>query len=151
MRKFCPGFTLIELLVTISIAAILFGIGVAQYNQFNRQQIFSQAVLNLKNNLRLAQNNALTVKKDCLGTLDGYEVAFSPTSYSFRAKCGVNYGGSTTINLPSSITITTFPSPNPILFKVLSQGTNIPGSTNIVLSGFGRIQTITVTSVGEIR
>lgn len=152
MKRPCRGFTLIELLVTMSIIGIIFGIGVAAYTQFNRRQILDQAAQELKNNLRLVQGKALAGEKNCSGgTMEGYEVTFSSTSYSFRAKCGLNYGTSTIINLPSSVTVTTFPSPNPILFKVLGQGTNINISTTIVLSGFGSTRTITITSAGEIR
>ncbi len=54
----------------------------------------------------------------------------------------------TLLSLPS---ITTFPSPNPLILKVLGQGTNIVNETDIVLSGFSKTQTVTVTSSGEVR
>jgi prepilin-type N-terminal cleavage/methylation domain-containing protein len=143
------GFTLVELLVTISIFTILFTIGVAKYNQFNRRQVVKQAALNLKTNLFSARNKALAGEKDCSGSLDGYEVTFSSDSYTFRAKCGTNYGASKTVNLPGSVVINS--SPDAIIFKVLGQGALIDGSPSIVVSGHGVEHTISVTTVGEIK
>ena len=149
MKKDCLGFTLIELLVVISLMTVLFTIGVAKYNQFNRLQVIKQAALNLKTNLRLVRDKALAGEKDCSGTLDGYEVTFSSNSYTFRSKCGENYGSAKTINLPSSVSVTS--SPDSVIFKVLGQGVIINGSSSIILSSYGVDQAVSLTSMGEIK
>lgn len=158
MRKSCSGFTLIEVLVVVSIITFLFSLGIAYYIQFNRRQIVVQAALNVKNSLRMAQNKASSGEKTCSGVLDGYEFYFGSTggkyTCGYRSKCGTNYGQYVTSELPSPVIISSFPTPNPILFKVLGQGTNIAGSTSIVLQGFNdsdNTQTITITNVGEIK
>lgn len=149
------GLTLIELMISITIFGILVGLGMASYNEFNRSQTLKQAALNLKSNLREAQNKALSGEKPTTGctVLDGFEVRFTAGNYTILAKCspGPTYGAATTLSLPSGVQITTFPSPNPLILKVLGQGTNIVNETDIVLSGFSKTQTVTVTSSGEVR
>src|SRR4030042_3903407 len=104
MKKTCPGFTLIELLVVFSVIAILFTIGFASYQSFNRKQIVVQAAKELKENLRLAQNKASVGEKPtgCTGTLNGWQVAFSgDSSYQIQAVCPPNTVNFKTITLPS--------------------------------------------------
>lgn len=156
MKKSCPGFTLIELLVTISIIGVLFGIGVAKYNEFNRRQILDQAAQELKSNLRLAQSKASAGEKPASGCamLDGYQVSFvdsNPDYYTIGAKCSPNSPAAESLSLPTGISFSSLPSSNSIIFKVLGQGTNVNVSTNIVLSGFGDTRTITVSATGEIK
>lgn len=176
MKKSAHAFTLIELLVTISIMGILFGLGLAKYNEFNRRQILVQTANELKSNLRGAQSKALGAEKDCSSskcggndgicgtndpnerTLEGWYVSFSSNSYQLYGRCcgsgvGCQTFGSKTIDLaPRGISVSAFPSPNPILFKVLSQGTDITGTTSIRLrfSGMADEQIIRVTNAGEI-
>jgi len=165
-RKFSrvnPGFTLIELLVTISIMGILFGLGVAKYNEFNRRQILDQAAQELKSNLRLAQDKALAGEKDCsvcqVGikcgdgddkVLDGWYVSFSSGSYQIYGRCGGQQFPTSpkTVNL-SSRNINIPSPPSPIRFKPLAQG--VDGATTISLSGYGETRPITVTGTGEIK
>lgn len=152
MKKTCLGFTLIELLVVISVVGILFTIGVARYQAFNRRQLLVQAAQNLKSNLRLAQDKALAGEKDCLGRLDGFRVSLAADSYSIRSQCdnGFNFGPATSFSFPPGITKTSDTSL--IFFKVLAQGVEITGSSEVILSGFGgETESITVTEVGEIR
>lgn len=153
MKKSCPGFTLIELLVVISIIGILFGLGVAKYNEFNRRQILDQTTQTLRNNLRLAQSVASSGEKPggCV-VLDGYQVSFSsgtPDSYTIQAKClGGLVGTAKIFKLPTTVKFTSLPSP--ILFKVLAQGTDLINDLTISLSSFGEFKIITVTKTGKI-
>jgi len=147
------GFTLIELLVVMTIIGILFGVGIAQYMNFNRSQILEQATQELKNNLRLAQAKSVNGEKpDECGVLDGYQVSFSsgtPNTYKIQAICeGSPTGEEKTFSLPSAVEFSSLPSP--ILFKVLAQGTNLNDDLTITLTAFGKTKTIKVTKQGKI-
>lgn len=153
------GFTLIELLVVITIVGILFGIGVAQYINFNRSQILEQAAQELKNNLRLAQTKAANGEKpEGCSILDGYRVSFfsggdSPDTYKIRAVCGGNEQGETkTFFLPSVIKFNPLPFPSQVLFKVLAQGTNLSDDLmiNLVFKDTSLQKTVRVSKNGKI-
>lgn len=151
MKKDCPslfGFTLIELLVVVSIIGILFGVGISAYNQFNRRQILTQAAKALKSDFRLAQSKALSGEKPegCTGSLNGYQVDFpNDSSYNLSALCSTPVLVKS-VPLPQNVTFSSVPTP--ILFKVLAQGVNRTQTIN--LTAFGRTQTVTVTSSGDI-
>jgi len=163
MEKFClkklsflAGFTLIELLVVMTIMGILFGIGVAQYINFNRSQILEQAAQELKNNLRLAQTKAVNGEKpgDCEDKLlNGYRVKFfsgNPDNYTLVAVCNGEEISASEVkyNLPSVVKFSSLPSP--ILFKVLAQGTDLDSDLTITLTAFEKNKTVTVTKQGKI-
>lgn len=174
MKKACSntlfskfGFTIIELLVSMSIIGIVFGVGVAAYTRFNRQQILFQAAQDLKSNLRLAQDKALAGEKDCspskcggsdgiCGTgdanerkLDGWYISFTENGYQIYGRCEGQTFGPPAIDLTKrSITIDS-PPPKPIRFKPLGQG--VEEATTITLSGTGGTEKVTVTETGEIR
>lgn len=92
------GFTLIELLIVIGIIALLATITIPSYISFSRSQELKQSGLNLKNNLRDAQNRALSSEKsatDCGqdsagNTLKGFYATFIPgnTNISIGGICG---------------------------------------------------------------
>ena len=58
------GFTFIELVVATGIMLALVGFGSASYVNFNERQILEQAAKDFKNNLKVAQQNAITGVKD---------------------------------------------------------------------------------------
>lgn len=156
MKRACPGFSLVELLVVASIMAILFSLSMAYYNQFNRSQILNQAVLELKNNLRLAQSMASAGEKpssDCDSplTLDGYQVTFSANLYRIQARCNDSLvvTGERVFNLPAAVVFQ--PVPSPIVFRVLARGIEGAGVITLFASAFDLTKSITVTGVGEIR
>jgi len=166
MKKLCPpklssviGFTLIELLVVMTIIGILFGIGVAQYTQFNRRQVLEQAAQELKNNLRWAQTKATNGEKPFGCTvLDGYGVSFfsggsNPDTYEIRAVCGgIEQGETKTFSLPSVIKFNPLPSPSSLLFKVLAQGTDLNSdlTINLVFTGTSLQKSVGVSKNGKI-
>lgn len=147
------GFTLIELLVTISIIAILFGVGMAQYMRFNRRQIVLQAAQKLKSGLRLAQDKALSgqnPKSWCNGdgeTLRGHRLSCSGSSFSIEAVCSSNLNPRPvkTESLSSEVTCS-----GSALFEVLGRGAE---ATSFTISGYGGefSETITITATGEIK
>lgn len=137
MKKFCPGFTLIELLIAISITAILFSIGTAQYMKFNRQQILDQAVLELKTNLTQARNMALAGKKTCSGGFDGILVVFDGVNenYTIYSSCDMDPGKRVQINFHQlSQGVKIKGNPGDILFKSLTGGTDLDSDELVTLS-----------------
>lgn len=154
------GYTLIEILVALTIIGLLFAVGYAGFRDFSRRQIVKDAAKEIQGDLRLAQGNAITGQKpegcNSLKTLDSYSfnvVSLSPAEYSIEANCGSSAIIVKSVNLPSGITLSA-PTPNPLKFKVLGQGTNI-GTDNWVLTltqvGTGNTTSVTVTAGGEIK
>lgn len=155
MKKDCSilaAFTLIELLVVISIIGILFTVGMAAYNEFNRGQILSQAAKTLKNDLRLAQSKASAGEKDsssCVNkTLEGWFVSFTSSSYTLYGSCDGTQFGQKIVNLPANVSLFTCCALGPLQFRPLAQGIS-PGVT-ITLSAFGKTQLIIVGTSGDI-
>ena len=150
MKKSCPGYTLIELLVTITIITLLFSIGMAQYNRFNRRQILVKAKDELVSNLRLAQSKSLAAEKPvaCTDILTGHKIKFiNNQNYKIVAVCGNEVDLKTDIVLPMGVIKQA--GPDEVFFRVLSQGS--PTDVTLTLSGFGETQTITITKAGEIK
>lgn len=160
------GYTLIEILVGLTIVGLLFGVGYANFRSFSRRQVVINAAKNIQGDLRLTQEIALAGQKpsdsNCdspANTLNGYNfTVLSPSSYEIRAVCS---GGSVasatkTVTLDSAATVASpFPVPNPIMFKVLGRGTNIPEGQNavitIVQTGTTTQSSITISSGGQIQ
>jgi len=134
------GYTLVEILVGLTIIGMVFGVGFASFRSFARRQSVSSAIRALKADLRLAQEQALAGKKpdspncNSPNLLDGYTFNVDSSSqYTIEARCT---GGSVTVKQVNLENIAlSIPFPNPILFKVLGQGTNIAGASqaNIVV------------------
>ena len=142
------GFTIIELLISMSIMALLFGIGAAKYVSFNQSQTIKQAGQKLRNDLRVVANKAITGEKMTCGTLDGYRVSFTSGQYLIAAACsGGTFVAVNTLSLPSGITFN--PVPGVVFFKVLGQG--VSSAATLTLSGFGKTEIITVNTSGEIQ
>ncbi len=158
------GYSLIEILVVLSILGILFAAGYANFRDFARRQTVSNAAKGIAGDLRLAQQMALSGQKpsdsNCTGAnvLNGFKFeVISSDHYEIRAICsGVNPPPATKdVILAAGVEIATpFPSPNPIIFKVLGNGTNI-GATNATLrvrqTVTGATQDIIITSGGRIQ
>jgi prepilin-type N-terminal cleavage/methylation domain-containing protein len=154
MRRL-KGYTLIEILVGLTIIAILFFVGYVNFRDFSRRQAISGAGKLLQGDLRIAQQLALSGQKptdaNCAGTnnLNGYffEISLSRTEYKIYASCsaGASAEITKTVTLPSGVTAS-YPSPNPILFKVLGQGTNLTNeSATITLTQDATANTFVVT------
>ena len=152
-RSPISAFTLIELLVIISIIGLLFTLGLAAYNNFNRRQLVDQATQELENNLRLAQSKAMAGQKPegCTGTLLGYRVEnlVSPEGdsyYTISAACSQSVViGTYTLSTGLSLT-----GPGSVLFKVLGQGTDVDQTATFNVSGFGKTNEVKVGVAGEI-
>lgn len=158
------GFTLIEIVVVVATMAILFGLGYANYRDFQRRQQLDGVVREFKGNLRLAQQLALSGKKPTgCTTLAGYRIRRNGTgAYEVVASCGGNERCSSDpdfcvneVVLPSNISIGTFaPSPgNRFMFQVLARGVNRDSNTTITFTHDFANDTsdIVITPSGEIR
>ncbi|MEK7526575.1 MAG: prepilin-type N-terminal cleavage/methylation domain-containing protein [Patescibacteria group bacterium] len=153
------GYTLLEILITISILAATFAAGYTGFREFSRRQAVNSVVNSVKSDLNLTQKQALDGKKPptCDGGLINY--AFQVTSsntYTISAKC-TNSVLIKSVTLPSGITINPTPSPNPIEFKTIGQGTNITASPasnyatfTILNSQINYSSQITIGSNGEV-
>jgi len=155
MKKTALGYTLIELLIVITLITLLFTLGMAQYNRFNRRQILIKAKDELTSNLRLAQSKSLAGEKpDTCGAeiLTGHKLIFENDNqnYKIMAVCGNDEEVKVGLSLP--IGVTKISGPDEIFFKGLSQGTDIVNQVEIVLEdSSGETRIITITSTGEIR
>lgn len=156
-EKLNRAYTLIEVLVVLSIIGVLFGIGYVSYRDFSRRQELAGVAKNIQGNLRKAQQSALSgVKPEGVycnsQTLIGYDFYMvSSSEYQIRANCA---GGNIVVldvNLPVSETLSM--TDNPILFKVLGNGTNIASSATItvVQTATGDSTQISVGSGGDIQ
>lgn len=150
------GYTLIEILVVLTIIGLIFAFGYANFRDFSRRQAVASAAKLIQGDLRFAQGNAITGQKPsgCNETLSSYAFrVISESQYVIRANCGSVNLDVKTVDMSSDI-ILSIPSPNPLKFKVLGQGTNI-GATDWTLvltqNGTANTATITVTAGGEIK
>jgi prepilin-type N-terminal cleavage/methylation domain-containing protein len=169
------GYTIIELLVGITIIGFLFSAGYAAFREFSRRQSLDAVARSMRGDLRFAQEQAMsgnkppndaTYKCGCPKTdpscgstnyLSGYNFKVTGgTTYEIQAVCSFGTPKeivTKTVTLTSGVTIGT-PSPNPILFKVRGDGTNIsttPATITLTQTGTALVQTITVTNGGEIK
>jgi prepilin-type N-terminal cleavage/methylation domain-containing protein len=159
------GYTLIEILVALTIIGLLFSVGYANFRSFSQRQVVLDAAKNLQGDLRLAQQMALSGQKpddpncNSPNTLNGYDFNIvSGSSYEIKASCsgGTVSAAEKTVDVSSGAAIASpFPSPNPILFKVLGNGTNISAggsaSIKIVQTGTTNQTTVTIGAGGQIQ
>lgn len=148
------AFTLIELLVGISIMAIVFTIGIANYRDFSRRQALVGVEKTLKGDLRTAQQLALAGKKpegSTCDVLNGYTFALTGSSgYRISANCSNGLGTSSIeyklVSLSGEFSIS---STNPTVeFKVLGHGTNLVSANTFTLSHTAGMQTTIVLGIG---
>lgn len=158
------GYTLIEILITMLIMALLMSVGLLSYRDLTRRQNIMNATRQLTGDLRLLQNDSLSGRKPagCNGTLNSYNfrvVNATPiTTYVEEAECA----GPPLVmilvkqaQLPSGTNFTALPSINPVRFKTIGDGTNIPSNQSVVLTVAGSATTftqrVTIEYSGSIR
>ncbi len=150
------GYTLIELLVGLSIIGIIFSVGLVGYREFSRRQALTGVSKQLKADLRLAQQLALTGQKPdgvSCNTLDGYQFSrVSASVYRILVDCA---GIATPyiykeVDLGSDVTLT---STNAIVtFKVLGQGTDLTvGNTLTLVHSSGNQNSMVIGIGGDVR
>ena len=154
------GYTLIEILVALTIVGLIFGIGYVSFRDFARRQAVAGMARSIVGDLRLAQEQALSGKKpsdifcDSPGTLNGYNFrVVSSQNYVLEANCSGGNVQTKTVTIPSDLFIST-PATNPITFKILGEGTNLPveGVTmNVTQRGTSHTRAISVSQSGKIK
>jgi len=150
------GFTLIELLVVIMTMGLLFGFGYANYRGFQRRQQLEGVVREFKTNLRLAQQLAITGKKEagCV-TLEGYAIVRKNNwSYAIEDRCSGGGGGTEikTVNLlPLNISVGPFPPGNRFTFLVLTQGVDKTVTVTFTQLSTSDTKSVVITQSGEIK
>jgi len=151
------GYTLIEMLVTLMIMGILFSVGYAGFRDFSRRQYVTNAVNQVKANLRLAQQKAISGEKHCTNpneTLNGYLFnVTNPSTYTIASACS---GGDVVINsytIPEGVSMSVTGT-NPILFRSVAQGTNLgaEGATiTFSYPGTSNTPIVTISASGGIK
>jgi len=148
------GFTLIELLVVFSIIAILSGVGVYTFGNYNKSQVFQQGYDNFVQTLNVAKSRAMSQVDSCPAgeSLNGYSVIIlSSSSYSLNVVCS-NPTLISSYTLPTGVNFLI--SSATILFPVVSGTAVIDGATEgsitITLTGLTKTKNVTVDSSGLI-
>ena len=153
------GYTLIEILVALTIVGLIFAIGYVNFRDFSRRQSLAGQARSMKGDLRLAQGEALAGNKPSdvfcnpPNRLNGFNFRVTGSStYRVEANCTGGNVITKNVTLPADMSIST-PSPNPITFKILGQGTNVTADAVITITQVGTsfTNTVTVTSGGEIK
>lgn len=165
--KFCAsgaGFTLIELLVVFSLTAILSGIGIVSFSNYNKLQQLNQSANNVRLLINQARFNSLSVVKkssDSSGVsqncgnqqLIGYYVEVINAASELRLYLDCNTLSPALIKavaLPKNLSFDPTTTCSIVRFNSLTampSGVVLP--CNIVISGYGQEKTISVDAGGN--
>ena len=165
-RKFLllKGYSIIELVVVLVIMAILFTVGFGNYRSYQKRQYLEGAVRQVKSDLRLAQEYALSGRKPpepagnvcTTNALVGYVFRMeSASTYSIYVRCATTdliIKGPET--LPPGVVVNPFPLVGgiDILFQILGKGVNNSFTLNLSWpSGGVTNRPVYVTRGGEIK
>lgn len=152
------GYTLIELLAVLAITGFVFTLGYGGFRLYAQRQQTTSLARSINADLRLAEEQAIAGKKPsgCVTTLQGYKFVVDGTNstYTVLASC---FGGDIvvkTVSIPKGFTLTP-PSTNPIIFKPIALGTNIPEGTSVTIkvtnSSINYSQSVVIGSGGDIQ
>lgn len=142
------GFSLIELLISISIIAMLVYGVISGYERYSVRQKLQQTSQNFINDLRFAENQALSgVKPSGCTILTGYQVSFTQNTYTTRAKCSPEglVGTISSVSLPTGLTFD--PVPSSIIFGVLTGGISSSVSIYLKYASFTYQVNVDVSSI----
>ena len=152
------GYTLIEILVSMSIIGLIFNFGYISYRDFARRQSLLGNARNLRADLRLAQEQAMSGKKPSSvacsgeGSLVGYDFYLdSATSYVIQANCTGGLVDDKVVETSSEISLTT-DTPR-FTFYVIGKGTSLsePAIITLTQTATENTQIITISPEGEIK
>ena len=164
-RKF--GFSLVEVLIVVAIFGLIFLVGSASYRSFSRRQLLESGVRQVRADLNLARECALSGKKpDTIGcnafpleaveflrtgvAANGCTGSFR-NSYLIRADCsGGGYADIKTANLPTGICLQNF-----VTIEFRSNAYYTPHGTGVTVSVqdavTGQLINIDIDESGNIR
>ncbi len=138
------GFSLLELMVAITASALIAGGGFFAFIQYSRSQSHSQTIENIRYAYTEARNSAISnVKVDRIGstptncgTLMGYRVNLSATSYEIQIVCLNNTGSQVVtgnpVSLPSGIRLSGANQCSGLGYRVITGNvTTFSGSTTL--------------------
>lgn len=135
--KIQSGFSFIELLIVMVVMMLVFGISLSSYRQFQRKKAVDAFATQVKTDINLAREYALSGKKPTSGCteLDGYLFwipAFSQRQYYVWPMCdgGFNAPYTKLVNWPPGI-VMSIPDFYGINFRPLGKG------VEIIFPGFG--------------
>ena len=162
--KNTAAYTLVEILVGITIIGLIFGFGFVSFREFSRRQALAGVSKQIKGDIRLTQELALSGKKpddpicNPPNVLASYRFGITPpSSYYVEVRCTNNSAEGFVlvkqVDISSDLQFSSI-SPNPIEFKVLGQGTNIESGekVDIVVNqlGTGSYTTVSVGYTGGV-
>lgn len=151
------GFTLIELLITLALISILTAAVLNSFNEILNEQKRTQASAQVKNDLRSAQNRALSgINQE---TYSGWGLLFTEGSNTYNL-CG-RIGGPeanchdlpqpVTLTLPQGVVIQDAPAY--VVFQIITGENLIPATTikvGLTNDAEAKWKTITVSAGGNI-
>lgn len=152
------GYTLIEILAVLAITGFIFTLGYSGFRVYAQRQQTTSIVRGINADLRLAQEQAIAGKKPagCSGLLNGYKFFVDGVNmkYSVSATCVGGDVSIKSVSLPTGFSISS-PSTNPIIFKPIGQGTNIPDGTQLTITvtniSINYASSVTLGSGGDIQ
>lgn len=144
------GFTLIELIVVLAIFSIILGIITINLFRTHEQTTLGTTVELLITDLKQQQIKSMSGDTDITTIAKPHGIYFTSTSYTLFTgdTYTANNPTNTVIELPPTVTITTLPSTNPIIFAHAS-GT-LTSATSFVIGGSSDQQTVHLNTLGVI-
>ncbi|MBN1168789.1 type II secretion system protein [Candidatus Woesebacteria bacterium] len=150
-KQYFKAFTLIEILVAISIMAILFTIGIANFRGVQRSKSLDAVKNQIIGDLRQAQEYAQASFKPCTGELQSVEFSVtSENSYEVTVNCDDGAPNSSSVKAITLNTYTLSPNTGSVEFYPVAGG--VSGSLTITISSSTTTETstITINDAGEI-
>lgn len=153
MKSPAFGFTLVELLIVIAVIGILAASSIPVFSSYTSSQRLSQTAKNVKNDLRSAQNRAISgVEGKAWGMSFNGSNSYTIFTCTSLSACTCNdQTNFTTKSLATGFEI----SSATIIFDAVSgdicaNGSSLLGSTSFTITLSGVSRTITVSAGGKI-